>query len=205
MGGIKLNIMKIVRRLSTLCILIGVFWKKVMASLCILTVVWVTIGCATVQNDNTARQSALYMSASSNLSEMSEATETSTVKPILSSVEKENAVEKVKPTLTPNLTQSPKPVPAEQVSVKLISVTSPAARNSYATLKAKMVIGCTASIEVDYKSGPSKAQGLESKKADANGNVSWTWRVGGRTTLGFWPITVSCNGESVVTEFEVVR
>ncbi|MEW9697776.1 hypothetical protein [Paenibacillus sp. SI8] len=93
----------------------------------------------------------------------------------------------------------------EKASVKIISVTSPAARNSTATLKAKVKPGATASIEVHYKSGASKAEGLKSKKADDKGNVSWSWHVGGRTTLGSWPITVSSDGGSAETEFEVVH
>jgi hypothetical protein len=84
-------------------------------------------------------------------------------------------------------------------------MSSPAARNSNATLKAKVTPGATVSIQVNYKSGPFKAEGLEDKQADANGNVIWTWHVGGRTTLGTWPITVRCNGASVETEFEVVH
>lgn len=89
--------------------------------------------------------------------------------------------------------------------VKIISVTSPAARNSYATLRAHVKPGATAYIDVEYKSGSSKAKGLGPKKANASGNVSWTWKVGGRTTIGSWPITVTSNGKSATTEIEVVH
>ena len=54
--------------------------------------------------------------------------------------------------------------------------------------------GCT--IEVDYKSGPSRAQGLYAKSSDGAGNVSWTWIVGTRTTPGQWPIHVTCGSAS---------
>jgi cytoskeletal protein RodZ len=93
----------------------------------------------------------------------------------------------------------------QKATVEIISVTSPAPRNSYATLKAKVPPGATATIEVDYKSGPSHAAGLGPKQAGPDGIVSWTWKVGGNTTIGTWPITVSCNGTSASTTFEVVH
>jgi hypothetical protein len=105
-------------------------------------------------------------------------------------------------TIKPQTTAAAEP---KKESVQIISVTSPAARNSTATLKAKVTPGSTASITIHYKSGPSKAAGLESKKADANGNVSWSWHVGGNTTLGTWPITVNSNGASAETSFQVIH
>jgi cytoskeletal protein RodZ len=104
--------------------------------------------------------------------------------------------------------QAPAPSTApdtQKATVEIISVTSPAPRNSYATLKAKVPPGATATIEVDYKSGPSHAAGLGPKQAGPDGIVSWTWKVGGNTTIGTWPITVSCNGASASTQFEVVH
>jgi len=47
------------------------------------------------------------------------------------------------------------------------------------------------SITVYYKSGPSHAQGLY-PKCPVGGRVSWTWKVGTRTTPGGWAIVVSC-------------
>ncbi|WP_442601203.1 hypothetical protein [Paenibacillus sp. KN14-4R] len=115
-------------------------------------------------------------------------------------------------TLTPTANTSPvKETPKtvlkteQEDTAKIISVTSPAARNSTATLKAKVAPNATASIVVHYKSGASKAAGLESKKADSNGNVSWFWHVGGNTTLGNWKITVSSGNSSAETSFEVVH
>jgi hypothetical protein len=93
----------------------------------------------------------------------------------------------------------------QEDTIKILSITSPAARNSTATLKAKVTPGSTASIVVHYKSGPSKAAGLESKNADSSGNVSWSWHVGGNTTLGNWRITVSSGNSSAETTFEVVH
>lgn len=104
------------------------------------------------------------------------------------------------PTPTPSATAD-----KHKAGVEIVSVTSPAARNGTAKLKAKVTPGATASITVHYKSGPSTAAGLDDKQADSEGNVSWSWKVGGNTTLGVWPITVSCEGSTAKTSFEVVR
>lgn len=69
-------------------------------------------------------------------------------------------------------------------------------RNRMATLAAKTTPGsmkCT--IAVYYKSGPGKAAGLVPKTSAAAGAVIWTWKVGGNTTKGTWPITVTCGGK----------
>lgn len=62
-------------------------------------------------------------------------------------------------------------------------------------------------ITVRYKSGPSKASGLAPKTADGRGVVTWTWRVGTRTTPGRWPIIVTCSAGgrqgTLETSFEV--
>jgi hypothetical protein len=59
------------------------------------------------------------------------------------------------------------------------------------------------SITVRYKSGPSHAQGLF-RKSPVRGRVSWTWKVGTRTTPGTWPIYVSCGrAGSAYTSFRV--
>jgi hypothetical protein len=50
------------------------------------------------------------------------------------------------------------------------------------------------SVVVTYKSGASTAQGLVPKTSDAAGAVSWTWNIGANTTLGTWPINMTCGG-----------
>ncbi|MED4225639.1 hypothetical protein [Neobacillus cucumis] len=94
---------------------------------------------------------------------------------------------------------------AQQATVQILSISNPAPRNSIATLRAKVAPGATAYIAVHYESGDSTAQGLEPKQADANGNVSWFWHVGGRSILGTVPVTVSCNNASAETQFTVVH
>ncbi len=64
-------------------------------------------------------------------------------------------------------------------------------------------------IVVTYKSGPSKAQGLEPKTADGSGNVSWAWNVGSSTTAGSWPVDVKCSAggasKSIITQLTVTK
>jgi hypothetical protein len=85
-------------------------------------------------------------------------------------------------------------VPAQRSSAsfaRLVRVTSPVSRGDYATLIAHVIPSRLCSITVYYKSGPSTAQGLYPKRPRL-GRVSWTWKVGTRTTPGRWPIRVSC-------------
>jgi hypothetical protein len=73
--------------------------------------------------------------------------------------------------------------------VRLVSVTSPIRHGSYATLTVSVTPTATCSIAVIYKSGPSHAAGLYPKRG---GRISWSWKVGTRTTPGRWPIVVAC-------------
>jgi hypothetical protein len=100
------------------------------------------------------------------------------------------------------------PARAADLLITLISVTSPAAPFTDATLTASTAPGANCSIVVNYKSGPSRAKGLVPKVASSSGRVSWTWRVGSNTTPGRWPIVVTCEmgndrGE-LRTSFEVL-
>ena len=95
--------------------------------------------------------------------------------------------------------------PNSTARARVVSVTSPARRNSYATLVARVVPARRCTITVHYKSGPSQAQGLNPKRPKL-GRVSWTWKVGGNTTLGRWPITVNCGSAgSFRTHFRVIH
>jgi hypothetical protein len=96
-------------------------------------------------------------------------------------------------------------VPASaQARVKLVSVTSPTYPGAYATLTASVSSSSTCSITVYYKSGPSRAHGLDPKRP-SEGRVSWTWKVGTNTTPGRWRITVSCGSAGTLNMAFVVR
>src|SRR6266508_3237868 len=85
------------------------------------------------------------------------------------------------------------PVRAADLLITLISVTSPAAPFTDATLTISTTPGASCSIVIHYKSGPSRAKGLILKVGNSSGRVSWTWRVGSNTTPGRWPIVVTCD------------
>jgi len=91
---------------------------------------------------------------------------------------------------------TPSPSPSPQATVAQAFVTflnTPSAhRGANATALVKTTPNTSCTIEVDYKSGPSTAQGLGPKTSSATGAVSWTWVVGTRTTTGDWPVVVTC-------------
>jgi micrococcal nuclease len=99
------------------------------------------------------------------------------------------------------------PAGAADLMLALLSVSTPAPRGSEAFIRVQTVAGAACSIEVRYRSGLSKAHGLEPKAADARGVVSWQWQVGSATTRGRWPIVVTCSKGpdrgSLYTNFEV--
>lgn len=72
----------------------------------------------------------------------------------------------------------------------LVSLTSPVHRGANATIIVRSKAGMYCTITVYYKSGPSKAKGLEPKTAGSDGRCAWTWKVGTNTTLGTWKIVV---------------
>lgn len=84
-------------------------------------------------------------------------------------------------------------------ALELVDFNSPVIRGEIAKLKVKGIAGKTYSIVVKYKSGPSTAEGLESKPADNKGFVYWEWKVGPRTTPGEWEVTISNAGKPGLT------
>lgn len=84
----------------------------------------------------------------------------------------------------------------QQLFLEITSVTSLIGKGYTATLQAKTVPGAHCTITVYYKSGPSSAAGLYGKTADSQGNVSWSWKVGTRTTPGSWRIVVTASLDS---------
>ena len=80
----------------------------------------------------------------------------------------------------------------KQFEVKLISLTSPVSPGNPASITIKTIASAKCQITVQYLSGLSKAKGLIPQTADSQGQVTWTWLVGSRTTPGTWPIIVTC-------------
>ncbi|MBA7637999.1 hypothetical protein ES703_45648 [subsurface metagenome] len=87
----------------------------------------------------------------------------------------------------------------QDLFIEIDSVTTPIGKGYYATLIAQTLPNANCDITVYYKSGPSSAQGLYPKEADSKGSVSWSWKVGTRTTPGSWRIVVTAtlDGDTV--------
>jgi len=99
--------------------------------------------------------------------------------------------------VTAHTTPKPPPLtlqtPTVELSLQIISVTTQVRPGQSATLVAQTIPGAKCSIAVYYKSGKSTASGLYPKTANNSGRVSWTWKVGTRTTPGNWPIVVTAS------------
>lgn len=74
-------------------------------------------------------------------------------------------------------------------------------RGNTATLSIKGSEGTVYSIAVYYSTTVSTAKGLEPKTAEADGSVSWNWKVGSRTKAGKHRIVISGGGESLTLYF----
>ena len=60
--------------------------------------------------------------------------------------------------------------------------------------------------DVEYKSGPSTADGLGTRTSNGEGIVRWSWKVGSRTSLDYTPtIYISGGGDSISVDFEVTQ
>ena len=88
-------------------------------------------------------------------------------------------------------------------NISLVSISNQVIAGSNANIKIKGLQKKIYSISVYYSSGESEANGLEDKISDADGYVSWTWKVGAKTAIGEYKIFVSGEGERFETSFSV--
>ncbi len=86
----------------------------------------------------------------------------------------------------------------------MVSLTSPISRGSQASITINTAPNVLCTITVYYKSGPSEAQGLGPKNSDANGNCTWSWKVGTRTTPGNWRIVITADGVGQIETYFTV-
>jgi hypothetical protein len=75
--------------------------------------------------------------------------------------------------------------------IEVISLTSPVSPGEYATIEVQTLPNELLTIEVWYMSGKSEAEGLIPKRANDEGYVWWTWKVGTNTTSGTWEIIIA--------------
>lgn len=113
------------------------------------------------------------------------------------------------PTITPKPTPTEKPTPTDapvtrSVGISIMDYSDTVQRNSYAFIKIQGAPDTEYTCDVKYKSGWSEAAGLGAKRSDANGIVSWRWKVGSRTSLSYTPtIYISGGGDSLRVDFDV--
>lgn len=107
------------------------------------------------------------------------------------------------PQASPAPVPQPNPAPVEEDKLAVISLTETVSAGETASVAIRGKPHTQYSITVTYKSGPSKAAGLETKTTGADGRVTWSWKVGTRTTPGTYPITISGGGESITVNFTV--
>ena len=134
----------------------------------------------------------------------------------------ENAVQPTqtpRPTATftpkPTPTATPSPTPTQRVAdaskarasgIVVIDYTDVVGRGEYASIKIQGAPNTAYTCDVEYKSGPSTAKGLGEKQSDGEGYVSWSWKVGTKTSLDYTPkIMISGGGDSISVSFEVVK
>lgn len=95
---------------------------------------------------------------------------------------------------------------APTVVTSIMVTRSPGAvkRGSIATLSIKGIPNTVYSIKVKYTSGYSSAKGLVDAMSDGEGNCSWSWRIGAKTSPGEYDIIISDGTNSYIIKFEVI-
>ena len=134
-----------------------------------------------------------------------EPTQEQTATPTPTSTPKPTRTPKPTATPTPKPTATPKPI-TRSVGITILDYSDTVSRGGYAFIKIQGAPNTDYDCEVEYKSGMSTAQGLGVKQSDGNGNVSWKWKVGSRTSLDYTPtIYIDGGGDSISADFEVVK
>lgn len=91
----------------------------------------------------------------------------------------------------------------QPLDIQLVSLTSPIKAGSTAKIEIKGSPNTEYIIKVIYSSGASSAKGLEPKTSDANGFVSWSWKVSALVKAGEYSIEISDGDASYKTTFTV--
>lgn len=90
------------------------------------------------------------------------------------------------------------------VTATSINLTKSVARGGNATARVGTAPNAKCTIAYTTPSGTrSEAAGLESKTADAKGEVSWTWVIGTATTPGEGTVGVVCDGQPVTAPITI--
>lgn len=106
-------------------------------------------------------------------------------------------------TVAPTTEKPTEKVTEAPTEIVITSITSSVNAGETASVSIQGAPNTEYYITVTYKSGKSTAAGLEAKTSDSNGNVSWSWEVGAKTSSGTYPISISGGGTSAKTEFTI--
>ena len=120
------------------------------------------------------------------------------------------------PTAAPTPTKAPKPTatpaPTAEVSrsraagIVIVDYSETVSRGARAFIEIQGAPNTEYTCDVEYKSGPSTADGLGTKSSNGDGIVRWSWKVGSRTSLDYTPtIYISGGGDSISVDFEVTK
>lgn len=109
------------------------------------------------------------------------------------------------PTEIPADTPTEEPTGNDSATIVFIEWPEVIQRGTEGTVTVKGEPNTRYSIQVYYKSGPSTAAGLEDQVSDANGYVTWTWKVSSRTGTGTFKIVVTGGGETQKVEYTVIE
>lgn len=93
---------------------------------------------------------------------------------------------------------------SEEAEISLISITSPISAGSTASITVQGEPDTDYSITVMYSSGPSSADGLETKTSDSDGIASWSWKIGTRVEEGTYRISITGGGKSFSATIEII-
>ncbi|MEW4368655.1 TadE/TadG family type IV pilus assembly protein [Paenibacillus kandeliae] len=92
----------------------------------------------------------------------------------------------------------------EKTGVKVVSVPSPAHPESLISIAATAPPNSKIHLEVSYKSGSSTAQGLGDAMSDADGNITWTWKIPSSATEGWATYVLTTeDGQKIQGTFEI--
>lgn len=107
------------------------------------------------------------------------------------------------PTTIPTTQPEAEPVETEYTGLTVVDWSQTVSPGDTGFLQLRGQPGVSYTIVVTYKSGPSKAKGLDAQIADQDGFASWQWKIGSKTSSGTFSITVSGGGETQRVSFTV--
>ena len=90
-----------------------------------------------------------------------------------------------------------------ETPLHVVALTSPITKNKTATLDAVGKPNTTYSITVIYATANSEARGIEPKKSNPDGQVSWSWKIGASVKPGSYKIVLEGGGETVESFIDV--